>query len=129
MRTILRRGLAVAVGTAAAAVLTVGAAHAAPAGAATPAGSWAGCPDGAVCVYPENQNPAVSPSLTLWSYGAHNLSGEYGFHYVLNNQYGGAHAELCTGYNGTGTCYDDMAPQAGWYANLTPVNSIVLYQP
>ncbi len=123
MRTMLRRAAAVAAGTAAVAVMTVGTAH------ARPADPWAGCPDGAVCVYPEGQNPAVSPSLTFWSYGAHNLSGQYGFHYVLNNQYGGAHAKLCTGYNGTGTCYDDMAPQNGWYANLTPVNSIVLYQP
>ncbi|MFD7920016.1 hypothetical protein ACFV3R_12405 [Streptomyces sp. NPDC059740] len=118
-----RRTAAIAAGTAAAAVLTLGTAQAGTTDA------WAGCPDGAVCVYPEGQDPAVTPSLTFWSYGAHNLSGQYGAHWVLNNQYGGAHAKLCSGYNGTGTCHHDMAPQNGWRTDLTPVNSIVLYVP
>ncbi len=37
-----------------------------------------------------------------WSYGAHNLSNQYGDHYVFDNQYGGASMSLCTGYNGVG---------------------------
>ncbi|GGX20210.1 hypothetical protein [Streptomyces noursei] len=122
MRTMFRRAATIVAGTAAAAVLTIGTAGAAP------ASTWAGCPDGAVCVYPQGQDPAATPSLTFWSYGAHNLSGQVGYHWVLNNQYGGAHAQLCTGYNGTGDCYHDMAPQNGWWTDLTPVNSIVLYQ-
>lgn len=34
-----------------------------------------------------------------WAYGAHNLSNQYGDHYVVNNQYGGAWVELRTGNN------------------------------
>ncbi|MGY6021784.1 hypothetical protein [Streptomyces spinosirectus] len=123
MRKRLRRAAVLAAGTAVAAVM---AAVPAQARAASP---WAGCPDGAVCLYPEGQNPAKTPSQEFWSYGAHNLSGQYNYHWILNNQYGGAHAKLCTGYNGTGTCYDDMAPQNGWWTNFTPVNSVVLYLP
>ncbi|KUL38692.1 hypothetical protein ADL22_17455 [Streptomyces sp. NRRL F-4489] len=122
MRTMLRRAAALVAGTAAVAVLTVGTADAAPAGTSD------GCPYGAVCVYPQGQNPATTPNLIFWTYGAHNLSGQYGFHWILNNQYGGARAKLCSGYNGTGTCHHDMDPQDGWWTDLTPVNSIVLYK-
>ncbi|MFJ4187878.1 hypothetical protein [Kitasatospora sp. NPDC089509] len=122
MRMTIRRTVAAVAVTAAAAVMTT-------VGAGTAqASTWAGCPDGAVCVYPQDQNPAVSPMLTLWSYGPHNLSNMYGNHWVLNNQTGGAGAQLCTGYNGTGSC-EYIAAQNGVYANLTPINSIVLLRP
>ena len=54
MRRILRGAAALALATAA---LT-----AAGTTEAQAADGWAGCPYGAVCVYPQNQNPAVSPS-------------------------------------------------------------------
>lgn len=92
---------------------------------AKPADAWAGCPDGAVCIYPQNQNPAVKPTHVFYSYGAHNLNGQYGNHWVLNNQYGGATANLCTGYNGAG-CGNPIAAKTGVYADLTPINSIRL---
>jgi hypothetical protein len=95
---------------------------------ARPASPWAGCPDGAVCVYPRDQNPAVSPSLIFYSYGPHNLSNQYGNHWVLNNQTGGATAALCTGYNGSG-CGGRIGAQRGVYADLGPINSITLYRP
>lgn len=99
------------------------------------ASTWDGCPDGAVCVYAEGED-AIStsvPELVLWSYGAHNLSNMYGPHDVVNNQTGGASANLCLGYNGT-NCYD---PQVGGFGHLeaqsvavsvdfTPINSILL---
>ncbi|MFF4796021.1 hypothetical protein ACFY2M_41575 [Streptomyces sp. NPDC001276] len=84
---------------------------------------------GAVCLYPEGQGPESSPSHVFWSYGAHNLSGQYNRHWIIHNQYGGAHAKLCNGYNGTGTCHHDMAPGTGWSTDFTPVNSVVLYLP
>ncbi|GHD93010.1 hypothetical protein [Streptomyces naganishii] len=95
---------------------------------ARPADPWAGCPDGAVCVYPQDQNPAVRPSLVFYSYGPHNLTNQYGRHWVLNNQYGGATAALCTGSGGVG-CGSRIAQGTGVYADLTPVNSITLYRP
>ncbi|MBL1082460.1 hypothetical protein JK359_10780 [Streptomyces actinomycinicus] len=122
MRKTIRGAAAFA--TAAAAVMAMtGAAHAKPA-----ADPWAGCPDGAVCVYPQNQNPAQSPSLVFYSYGPHNLSNQFGRHWVLNNQYGGATASLCTGYNGAG-CGAPIAEGTGVYADLTPINSITLNRP
>ncbi|GAA3119046.1 hypothetical protein GCM10010521_03250 [Streptomyces rameus] len=122
MRKTMRAAAAFA--TAAAAVTAMsGVAHAKPA-----ADPWAGCPDGAVCVYPQNQNPAQSPSLVLYSYGPHNLSNQVGRHWVLNNQYGGATASLCTGYNGAG-CGAPIAEGTGVYADLTPINSITLNRP
>lgn len=98
-----------------------------------------GCPSGAVCVYPQNAGwNGDRPSLEFWSYGPHNLSNQYGHHYVLNNQTddGGfpAIAILCKGYNGancTGTTYyqysRSSAKGVSWgNPDLTPINSIVL---
>ncbi|MER7850725.1 hypothetical protein ABTZ03_43130 [Kitasatospora sp. NPDC096077] len=122
MRMTIRRTVAAVAVTAAAAVMTT-------VGAGTAqASTWDNCPDGAVCVYGQDQ-PANTPILKLWSYGPHNLSNMYGNHWVLNNQTGGAAAQLCDGYNGTGNCHDYMPAQTGVYANLTPVNSIVLLRP
>ncbi|MET7619177.1 hypothetical protein [Streptomyces sp. NPDC005408] len=120
MRKIFRGAAALAT-TAAAVMALSGTAEAKPA-------DWAGCPDGAVCIYPQNQNPAVSPSQIFWSYGPHNLSNQFGNHWVLNNQTGGATASLCTGYNGAG-CGERIAQDHGVYADLSPINSITLYRP
>ncbi|MFE6838118.1 hypothetical protein ACFVFI_25215 [Streptomyces sp. NPDC057705] len=92
---------------------------------AKPVDAWAGCPEGAVCIYPQNQNPAVKPTHVFYSYGAHNLNNQFGNHWVLNNQYGGATANLCTGSNGAG-CGGPIAAKTGVYADLTPINSIRL---
>ncbi|MEU2396130.1 hypothetical protein [Streptomyces sp. NPDC007369] len=121
MRTVFRSAAAFA--TAAAAVLALGGAA-----DARPADEWAGCPYGSVCIYPENQNPAVKPTHVFTRYGAHNLSNQFGNHWVLNNQYGGATARLCTGFNGVG-CGAPIGEGRGVYANLTPINSITLNRP
>ncbi|MFE4517095.1 hypothetical protein ACFRMQ_23205 [Kitasatospora sp. NPDC056783] len=110
-----------ALAMAAAALTTTGAGEAL-------ADDWAGCPSGAVCVYPQDQDPAVSPSDVYWSYGAHRLSNQYGNHWVLDNQTGGAHARLCRGSGGT-DCVYDIAAQRGVYYDLGPVNSITLDRP
>ncbi|NBM18188.1 hypothetical protein [Streptomyces sp. GC420] len=122
MRKIMRGAAALAT-TAAAVLAFSSAAEAKPA-----ADEWYGCPYGAVCIYPQNQNPPVSPSHTYWSYGAHNLSNQVGNHWVLNNQYGGASASLCTGYNGVG-CNETIPEGVGVYRDLTPINSITLNRP
>lgn len=112
------------------AVGTLGAVGVTSAGAVTTADSLHGCPSGAVCVYPQNAGwNGDRPSLTFYSYGAHNLSNQVGQHYVLNNQTGGATARTCTGYNGTGDCQGYLG--AGYYVDkdLTPINSIVLVRP
>jgi hypothetical protein len=125
MRTMFRRVASVAAATAATAAMMVGTTSQAQ--AATD--DWAGCPEGAVCIYPEGQDPAVSPTHVFWSYGPHNLSGQYGYHWVLNNQTGGARAKLCNGYDGGGSCHHGMAANHGWWTDLTPVNSVVLIRP
>ncbi|KOG55072.1 MULTISPECIES: hypothetical protein [Streptomyces] len=95
---------------------------------AKPADAWAGCPDGAVCIYPQNQNPAVKPTHIFYAYGAHNLSNQFGNHWVLNNQYGGATANLCRGLGGQ-DCGGNIAAKTGVYADLTPINSVRLNRP
>jgi hypothetical protein len=117
MRRILRGAAALALATAA--LTAVGTTE------AQAADEWAGCPYGAVCVYPQNQNPAVSPSHIYWTYGTHNLQNQYGNHWVLNNQYDGALALLCYS-SGTDCTADMLAEGTGVYADLTPINSIVL---
>ncbi|MCL6672256.1 hypothetical protein [Streptomyces panaciradicis] len=126
MRKSIKGAAAVAIATAAAAVLSVGTAEAKPA-----ADSWGTCPSGAVCIFPQGVNPGdtqTTPTNTYWSYGAHNLSGQYGWHWVYNNQTGGAHAHLCKGYNGV-NCDGDLAPGVAYWVDLTPVNSITLDRP
>ncbi|MEW2517137.1 hypothetical protein [Actinacidiphila alni] len=88
-----------------------------------------GCPTGAVCVYPGTGWNNDHPSLALYSYGAHNLSGQVGSHMVVNNQYGGASATLWSGYNATGSALDVLPEGAAYIENLTPVNSISLNRP
>ncbi|MBT2448890.1 hypothetical protein J7F03_17685 [Streptomyces sp. ISL-43] len=121
MRKMIRGAAAFATATAAVLALSGTA-------GAQPADTWAGCPDGAVCIYPQNQNPAVKPSQIFHSYGAHNLNNQYGNHWVLNNQYGGASASLCTGSNGV-NCGNPIAQGRGVYADLGPINSITLNRP
>lgn len=89
-----------------------------------------GCPYGAVCIYnTADPNSGIEDGGIYWSYGAHNLSNQFGHHYMVNNQYGGAWVELCTGYDGTGRGTTIILGNP-WgdseYEDLTPINSIVL---
>ncbi|MFD4871838.1 MULTISPECIES: hypothetical protein [unclassified Streptomyces] len=113
--------------TAATAVVAMsGVAAAAPASNST----QFGCPSGAVCIYGQGVYPPDNPHPTnvYYSYGAHNLSNQLGYHYVINNQYGGASASLCKNYGGT-NCVLTLAQD--YYVNydLTPINSITLNRP
>lgn len=96
-----------------------------------------GCPYGAVCVYPRGFSFKPGPEKKngiFYSYGAHNLHGQYGYHLVYNNQYNvngvPAGLTLCMGYNGKGSEYAGaIMNDRGWWApvNLTRVNSITLW--
>jgi hypothetical protein len=88
-------------------------------------GTYAGCPYGAVCVYPNASWNNGHPSLVFWSYGPHNLSNQVGLKRVFNNQYGGAHAYLCWQYNG-GECDYPIEMYSYVDYDLTPINSIML---
>jgi hypothetical protein len=93
------------------------------------AGTYQGCPYGAVCVYPQNAGwNGGHPSLFFYSYGAHNLSNQYGNHYVFNNQYGGASSTLNKGYNGASPYFRINAYNV-CNCDLTPTNSITLLPP
>lgn len=114
---------------------------------ATPAFASAkvhGCPSGAVCVYPRNagwNGGHPERGGVYFSYGAHNLHDQLGYHYVLNNQYidnrsGWPMVSLMTGYNGSGKASDVLDPVDGiglrkngsWVNfNLTPINSLYLW--
>ena len=90
------------------------------------ASSLHGCPSGAVCIYPQDAGyNGDRPSDVYWSYGPHKLYNQYGTHMVVNNQYGGALATLCTGSDGTG-CIDWLPAGGAVPAYLTPYNSIKL---
>lgn len=124
MRRIMRGAAALAIAGAALMATGTGSAHASDQ-------SWYGCPGGAVCIYGQNADYIDGhPTNIYYSYGAHNLSGQLGYHFVMNNQYGGGNATafLCTGYNGVG--WFDTVPMdvIGWN-DLTPINSIVLNRP
>jgi hypothetical protein len=124
MRRITRSAAALAVATAAVAAINTGSAQASDKPAY-------GCPGGAVCIYPQNADIHTStPTHIFYSYGAHNLSNQYGNHYVFNNQYGSANAtaQLCTGYNGVNCTITLGLNEIGNF-NLTPVNSVVLNRP
>ncbi|MFF7047753.1 hypothetical protein ACFY94_05195 [Streptomyces griseorubiginosus] len=125
MRKMLHAAVAFAT-TATAVVAMSGAAQAAPAGNST----VYGCLSGNVCIWPENVWPQENPHPTnqYASYGAHNLSNQFGYHWVLNNQYGGATADLCYNYGGT-NCGEHLAQDEWTYTYLTPVNSIILNRP
>ena len=90
------------------------------------AATYAGCPSGYACLYPQNAGWNNSqPSAKYYYYRAYNLVNQFGTHRFFNNQTGGAGAYVCTGYNGTGTCYR-QAPNTYTDWNFTPINSIVL---
>jgi hypothetical protein len=99
------------------------------------AGSYHGCPYGAACVYPGNSYNNDRPALVFESYGPHNLSNQFGEKLAVNNQYGGATAWFCSGYDGkgspvlpwlSGTVEDGSMTSEISGINFTPINSVVL---
>ena len=87
--------------------------------------TYAGCPYGAVCIYPGTDWNGGNPEHVYWSYGAHKLYNEYGTHRVFNNQSGGATFQVCKTSNGK-ECSPTTDPWEYRHWNLTPANSIRL---
>lgn len=97
----------------------------APAAQAKPRETY-GCPYGAVCLYPRDRGWNNShPSYVFWSYGPHNLTGQWGDHFVFNNQYGGAKVTLDKGYGGSNPVFTINAFSYTLY-NLSPIDSVTL---
>lgn len=98
-----------------------------------------GCPYGAFCIYPgaatqQAASFSAGPEKNgiFYAYGAHNLTGQYRYHAVYNNQYkvNGvvAGVTFCTGYNGKGQTDGYLvSPKAYSVVYMTPVNSITLW--
>ncbi|MFJ6746735.1 MULTISPECIES: hypothetical protein [unclassified Streptomyces] len=107
------------------ALLSIGAGAAPAQAQAHTAAASHGCPSGYVCLYPNGSWNGDRPIYKWTTYGAHNISGQYGTKRFFNNQTGGAIARNCTGSNGTGC---QGAQRAGTYAdyNYTPYNSVLL---
>lgn len=95
-------------------------------GAAHADDSRYGCPRGYVCMYAEGRTLADlgSPVLEFYSYGAHNLSHVYGYHTLVNNQWGTATFDVCDGWNGT-QC-EGLTGLGTLGMDFTPINSVVL---
>jgi hypothetical protein len=87
-----------------------------------------GCDAGYVCIYPQDVSAVdyPHPSLKYYTYGPHNLSNQYGYHHIVNNQTGFASFTLCTGYNGRGCTDGPYGAINMQYVDLTPINSIRL---
>ncbi|WP_043265322.1 hypothetical protein [Streptomyces sp. CT34] len=85
-----------------------------------------GCPDGAVCIYPQNAGwNNGHPSDVYYSFGPHNISNQTGIHRIYNNQTGNAGMRTCTGANGQG-CEGRLPANNYIDKDMTPINSIVL---
>jgi hypothetical protein len=85
-----------------------------------------GCPPGYGCIYPENAGwNNDHPSLMYYYYGTYQLSYQEGYHYVFNNQTGGAKFWYCTDWNGN-TCPSYQPAGTWWNVNLSPINSVKL---
>ncbi|WP_328299837.1 hypothetical protein OG389_20030 [Streptomyces sp. NBC_00435] len=85
-----------------------------------------GCLSGEACIWPQDSPVAgVAPTHHFSRAGSYNLSGQEGWHWVLNNQTKNWKFKLCTGWNGGGTCtsmpIDEFVP-----VDLHPINSVVI---
>jgi hypothetical protein len=90
-----------------------------------PAATIHGCPSGYFCIYPGQSWNNDRPSHKFYTYGAHNLSNQFGWKWVLNNQTGGADGWACYQYNG-GDCRIKVEAGEAWTIYFDPVNSIKL---
>jgi len=96
------------------------------AGHEPPSGELTGCPDGAVCLYPDDSWNWGSPSHVFYGQGTHRVSYQYDEHRIFNNQDDLGYVELCAGTDGT-DCDNLVAPGEYTDVNLTDVESIRLF--
>ncbi|MFI0724655.1 hypothetical protein [Streptomyces sp. NPDC021224] len=101
-----------------------------PARAAGSGGSLYNCPYGKFCVYPQGQNPPVSPLLggVYSGYGTHYLTNNPpGKSWIVNNQVSGAKAVICEDYNAN--CVLTLNSGESAYYDLALINFVELVQP
>jgi hypothetical protein len=126
----LRRAVIVAAATASLAAVSA---------TATPAQATVlGCPPGWACIF---HGPSWAPlaqrlgvDWKAYNYGTYNLSNQYGWKSVCNQQTGGAVVRLYAGYNGTGQLIATIGADRATNGNspscvnqwMDPVNSIKL---
>jgi len=101
----------------------------AQASSATTSGSVYGCPLGYVCMYTDagfNSSPPV-PEHKYFHYGCYNLSNEFGYRAIVNNQTGGATVSGYNNYGCTSRAWRYPPAQTyGYRVYITPINSISL---
>lgn len=85
-----------------------------------------GCPSGYVCIYGESKPLTTTPTNKYYRYGTYKLYNQYGYHFVVNNQTGGATVALCENSNGTRCEY--ITNVGAFARNLSPINSIKLME-
>jgi hypothetical protein len=114
------------VGSAAAVTVAMTGALLAGTSTAAQAATVHGCPSGYACIYPQDAGwNNDKPSLKYYHYGTYQLSNQFGNHYIMNNQTGGAPIWGCTDWNGN-TCPWYVGAGSWAVANLTPINSVKL---
>lgn len=117
----------VALGALAALAFSAATSGAAQADVHDPGGKpWKGCPAGAVCLYSPAGYENNNPEHVYWSYGEHKLYNEFGSHYLLNNQTGGARASVWYDYNDEHAFV--LPAGASTEFDFTPVNSLSLFR-
>ena len=119
----LRRAVASAGAAVALTATVAGTAHASDAPSAE-GGPEMGCPYGAVCIYNPAGEATHTPEHVYWSYGKHQLYNEFGPHYIVNNQSGGANV---ISFGSSPDYYFDLTARTATWFNLTSVDSIYLY--
>lgn len=87
-----------------------------------------GCPSGAVCIYPTKGGLKAGPERgeIFYSYGAHNLTNQYGKHVIVNNQYQGAGFRVCYSYGGRNCTGIDRFRGVYYPFDLAKVDSFTL---
>jgi len=68
-----------------------------------------------------------TPEHEYYYYGCYNFSNEIGTRWIFNNQVGNAWAAIFSQYNCFGLI-QSFGPQGWGQVNITPVNSMRLYQ-
>lgn len=101
-----------------------------PARAAIGSTAWGwpyGCQPPYACLY--ESTAGAYPSGPHWDYfrfGSYNVQNVYGYHWIVNNQVGGAKVYLCIDFDGNLCSPQYVAAGSARRANFTLVNSIRL---
>jgi hypothetical protein len=94
---------------------------------AATSGSVDGCPLQYVCMYTDAGFNTGHPEHKYFYYGCYNLSNEFGWRVIVNNQTGGATVSGYYNYGCTSRAWRFSPSQTfGYRVDITPINSISL---